>query len=218
MARYHHHATMTASVWRPVTCEHCKADFAYLMTRSGQGHAQSGLFVGFDEAKQGARGGAEISLEKKLEEDFDPVACPDCGNYQEYMFHLLRKRKFTWMKRVGAAGLLAGLFFLVARRLFFHLLHRQFELPSEVAFPGSWAIVLLPPVVGVALLFGYKRLMETFDPNRDADRRARRDLSQVRTLLRRKDYERALERANPDEQAKLARISWKGATNVARIG
>jgi hypothetical protein len=214
---YHHYASATASIWRPVSCEHCKGDFAYLMTRSGQGYARSGVFVDYDVAREGARGGAEVSLEQKMEEDFDPVPCPDCGKYQEYMFRALRERKFKWMKFAGAGGLLFGLLMLVARRLLEYQLRHGADLERELANALSWMAVGMIAVAGGAVLFAYKWLMENFDPNAKADARAKLDLSRSQRLLRRKDYERMVERANDADRAKLAKISWKGAKNVARV-
>ena len=213
---YHHHASATGSTWRPVTCEHCQGDFAYLMTRTGLGYAKSGVFTSYGDASEGARGGAEVSLEQKMEE-FDAVRCPDCGKYQEYMLRTAREQRFKGLKVSGITAGVVAVFMLIGRRLLAYTLVHSGGLSRGTASGIAWLAVGLFAVAAAGMLLYYRTAMEDFDVNADAKAHANADLSLSRGLLRRKDYERALEAASGDERAKLATISWKGAKNVARV-
>ena len=183
-------ASATASVWRPVTCSNCRCDFAYVLERTGDGAADSVLWIDTEGAKASAREGALASLEDQIEGDFEAVSCPDCGHYQEYMLQIVRDAKRRFMLPAGLTGLGVAAVMIVG------------DVPLAAIGFG---------VLGGAALAFNGWLVHRYNPNASAATRAKRDLSREPRILRRKDYELRTEREG------LPAISWRGATNVARV-
>jgi predicted RNA-binding Zn-ribbon protein involved in translation (DUF1610 family) len=78
-----HRVTVSASTWKPITCQHCGCKFAYKVSRTATDSSTNFLWLekGEEVAKR-ARVAAERNLESQLEQGNYSFACPDCGKYQ----------------------------------------------------------------------------------------------------------------------------------------
>jgi hypothetical protein len=100
-----YHATVTGTALKERECECCHEKFVYPMTRTEEGWG--GTFLGLNEARAEKESSAEAraSLRQVLAEEFEIIACPNCGKYQPEMAEQLRYKAFGW-KRPWAEGLL----------------------------------------------------------------------------------------------------------------
>lgn len=126
------------STWRVVVCEHCRTQFAYLLTRAGV--ATEPVFLG-NEGEHAATSSAQLSavadLERQLEFDNDVVACPGCRMYQSPMLKVARRDK------TRGFGIIAALLAAVAVLLWLAH-HRTVALAASaawLAFIANWVRV-----------------------------------------------------------------------------
>ena len=183
-------STVSGSVWKAVSCEFCRLDYAYKMTRKTTGTGRSVMFLDNAGAQQRARAAAISNLQRELEGQFDAVACPKCGRYQTQMFGKVR-----WKQR----GTLTTIVLVILIAL---------SLLSVVAGPfGVGAGVLL----GLPLIIIGEIRRRRFDPNEDADLRAGKALAE--NVVRRTDYEAAIDAAVQSgvDARSLSRIEWRRA-------
>ncbi|HEV8378880.1 MAG TPA: hypothetical protein VGP99_08515, partial [Tepidisphaeraceae bacterium] len=87
-------STATGKIAKPVQCVRCGGEYVYIMERKVTGGGFSFLFVDNDGAAKRAEAAARQNLERKLNDDCDLVACPDCGHYQPQMIRKIRGRRF----------------------------------------------------------------------------------------------------------------------------
>ncbi|MEW5742005.1 MAG: hypothetical protein AB1938_24030 [Myxococcota bacterium] len=184
-------ATATGAVWRPVTCEHCGAGFAYLMKRVGVGAASSLLWLRNGAAAAAARDMAQESLAAQLESDWDAVPCPGCGALQSSMLYRWRKQRFQ-----AIALALGGVLALCCAVLFALVLLRLH--PSRAVVSGlRWTGVAAVAGMGVAWWW-----TQRLDPNARAKERAGRPGPDV---LHRAEYEQRV------AEGRLRPLSWARA-------
>ncbi len=87
----------SGKVQRRVTCERCGCEFEYVVRRFGLGVGQLGLFS--------SSKAADDDLDSALAKADAAVACPDCGQYQDRM---IRRLRWTWLKRTAALAAFVG--------------------------------------------------------------------------------------------------------------
>jgi hypothetical protein len=88
-------AFATGSVLREETCEKCGWRFWYVLTRTAKGREQAPFFLGSEKARQAASEQARAKLAAVLAQDVEPVACPQCGEYQQAMVFPARRRRLS---------------------------------------------------------------------------------------------------------------------------
>lgn len=164
-------ATVSASVWKTVSCASCPCDFAYKMSRKAQGMGSSPLWLDNEGAKNRASAEANQRLEKLLATQFDVVWCPRCGSYQPSMFPRVRwQANQRWLLIAGA---------LLGVAMF------------TQAAPAALPLTALAASLGAAVFFFMKQ--SRFDPNADAAQRLRQTAPQANELMLREEYEAGLE-------------------------
>jgi hypothetical protein len=110
-------ATAKGSAFRAVTCENCRAEYVYHLTRRVQGISTGSVFAGTIPSWEAAVGRANAELNRTLATEHDTVPCPSCGWYQQPMIAVLRRNHQPWMFLTGtfllfSTALLLGLFVL----------------------------------------------------------------------------------------------------------
>lgn len=189
-------ATVSASVWKTVSCASCPCDFAYKLSRQAQGMGASPLWLDNQGAKNRASAEARARLEKLLATASDVVWCPRCGSYQPSMFGRVRwKANQRWL--IVAGALLGVAMFTQAAPV--------------VAVPlGALALSL-----GAAVFFFVKQ--SKFDPNADAALRLQQAAPQANELMLREEYEAGLEVALAKglKAENLLSLRWDRASRLA---
>src|SRR5438309_799407 len=166
-------ATVSGSVWKPLTCEFCKLDFAYRITRKATGTGRSALFLDNDGARARAGSYAYANLQRELEKSFEVVPCPKCGRYQAQMFS-----KLKWKKKGGLT--IAGIIGVV--------------LTATVApaVPSPLLVFAIGAALSVAALVIGELRRSRFDPNADCETRTG---DRGENVVKRSDYEAAMDAA-----------------------
>lgn len=178
-----HTETVAGAALRSVTCEHCRAQFVYVLTREVSETAV-GLMTVDQSARDAAKATAEENLDQQLAEGVDPVPCPRCGRYQAAMVEEIRQWKYTWMFLVGLLG------FIAPFGVFVYLIGIRFQFASLSS--TAWTVIAVATIVGP--LFG--GLMwwlrdwraRQFDPNAD-DLQDPWTISEARAMTR-EEFER----------------------------
>jgi hypothetical protein len=196
--------TVNGSVWKNTQCEGCQCQYVYLMSRTGTGSGRSPYYMDNEGAQRRAQDAAVKNLQRRLDRDLDPVACPDCGLYQPAMVRLLRRRRWGWVHICGwiviaAAFVVALLTGDVGRRAGPNFGERLISLPS---------VAILGFGVGlIALSWGGRSL---YDPNVDATERAGPKESSAEGPHRRAEFE-VLVRAAQEQQRGTQRAAEEAA-------
>jgi hypothetical protein len=171
--------TARGRVWRPVTCQYCRLQWAYLLMRKREGTGESMWML--DDAGAAARAEEEAKrlLEQSLEKDIEPIPCPGCHRLQDEMH--------------GAAALDAygkwyGLAILdvVAGAIFCGVWGNASFLKNCVSWPGS---LFFLAAVAMAIYGAVRSLL--YDPNREDRVRERAEKNEEPKLpvIRRAEYE-----------------------------
>ena len=92
---------------KEVTCQHCQAEYLYVIERTAIGQATTLYHFNEEGARDRSQTRAQTNLQV-IEKDFDLVPCPNCGSYQPQMVAFLRRTQHFWM------FLLAVLLFLLS--------------------------------------------------------------------------------------------------------
>jgi hypothetical protein len=107
-----HTVQLTATKVKEVTCEKCRTQYAYALSRSEFGTATSVYGIDEEGAHGRAAGTAATKLDYSLFGAFELVPCPSCGAYQAQMVTFLKNAHLKWMI------LIAGLLVIAAAVLF----------------------------------------------------------------------------------------------------
>ena len=102
-----HQVAAKGREFKAVTCENCRGEYVYLLTRHAEGWAAGVMFLDAD-APDRAACQAKAELRRALDRDQDPVPCPPCGWYQQAMVPLVRGQHRVWMAVVGSFLLYIG--------------------------------------------------------------------------------------------------------------
>lgn len=192
-------ATAEGAVWRPITCEHCRLQWAYKLVRKAEGTGSSPYFLDNDGASQRAHAEAQEELQKKLENDVEAIACPQCHKYQDAMIGEAKFDSVGHWYGIAMFVALAGLIFCAFWG------HASF-LTNWISLPGSLFFI---SALSMCFYAAIRSVM--FEPNAEAHVEARRQKNE-------KPKAPVILRAEYDELAKLkpargqvAEISWARA-------
>jgi hypothetical protein len=142
-------ATAHGTVWKVVTCSHCRLPYAFLLDLETTG-TDVGLPLCLDgeEAAKRAQARAEENLSKMARNVVFPLPCPNCGCYQPDMVDLLRE------EGTSNAPVIAGL--IVAVLSF---------IPLAFSVPYIWAATVAGVSVGFGLIGYADWAAARWDPN-----------------------------------------------------
>jgi hypothetical protein len=156
-------AAIMGKAKRRVTCEKCGCAYEYELFRRGRGNAGVGFISQRKQAKWAGRR-AQKSLDKRLRNGIDPVACPDCGWYQRSMAREMRRRRLRPLIYVGIippASLLAIVVVFVALQSLGagagHLDREDLHM--------AWSGVALAAGASLVSFLLREALLWSFDPN-----------------------------------------------------
>jgi hypothetical protein len=207
-------ATASGRAIKGTVCEQCKTEYVYALERSQTAEVHAPLFLNVG-ARDEAMSQADKSLSNILDRAVEPVPCPSCGHYQQYMIPLARKRHLRWMNLAAIIfGVVAGIGFL-AYVIVQSVGHRP---DSPEALPVLAACVAVVVAIPIARLVMIRR----YDPNAsDARRRIELGLSLALTkdeyLQQLRDQEEAIAAVNcrlldRQVQRDAARRNTEGST------
>lgn len=165
-------ATVGGRVLKFVRCENCPTEYVYVLEREGVGVGTSVYLLNEDGAESHAMSAAEDTLRQALENDFDPVPCPRCGNYQKFMFPKLMEDRSAWGAAARVAAMLIGALAIVIGAYWTRIYVIR---PTDGAFwrmIAAWATVAAAGLVSIALAAARGAWERRFDPN-DGDPEAR---------------------------------------------
>ena len=191
----HHTATAQGRRLKFVRCEHCSAEYVYVMERETTGaFSRMNVFgetmFGIDnEAAAHAKSAAEETLAAVLDNDFDPVPCPACGHYQRYMFPKLLGNTGLWARLILLAAIVIGC--LAAMYAVYHSIRYLQNPTNEGVGPPitGWSVLLLLCVLGLVLSIINKVQIRRFNPNA-GDPQARIAVGR-RLAVTREEFEKA---------------------------
>jgi hypothetical protein len=157
---------------KQVKCEQCDSEYVYQMTRSAQGSGLSLFFADNEGAQERAAQRAQEAVREKLLTSCDPVPCPACGWYQQYMVPRARYLRYKWM---GTAALSAPLVAIILMVVAGFLTALHAPTPPRVPFLAvllAWVLVGLSLTAAPGFLFARSIIRRRYDPNlEDVDRR-----------------------------------------------
>ncbi len=171
-------ASVSGAVYKFVPCQHCKAEYVYLMERTGTGGGTSFLFLDNQGASNRASSQAEQELVRKLSQGIDMVPCPSCFHYQTDMVLKARKKYHRWMIHLGVfslCGILpAGFFWLI-----FSQVLKEYDDANMCIILGLMAFLL-----GLGLLVTRTVLLKNYNPNDPKKIDARQKVASQRAMLK----------------------------------
>jgi hypothetical protein len=145
---------------RFVTCQQCRCAYTWTATAVGTGRGFAPLGVDADGARQEATDDAVRAAHGLLLSE--PVRCPNCGWYQDYMVRELKRRKLAALAAAAKLALAAAVPvpLIVVRALGRGDLAEGFERQ-----PLLWWCMIGLPVAAAAALLLRRRVVATYDPN-----------------------------------------------------
>jgi hypothetical protein len=198
-------ATVTGSVWRAVTCEHCRLQWAYKLTRKAEGTGRSAYFLDNSGASRRADDEAETELKRKLENDVDAIPCPRCQRYQQAMFGQARYEEYGHWYGIALVVAIGALIFCGVTGG-----HHQSWFYNWTHLPGAG---IFGVAIGMVLYGGIRSKL--FDPNAELSVRERLDKPEKpkSTVVLRDDYEAVVAEAvkRGKTRKELADIRWSAA-------
>src|SRR5271154_6989701 len=87
-------ATQLGQKLEPVTCEKCKTEFFYELTRVGVGKGSALYNIGQAGASHRARSAAAQDLNQRLNQEAELVPCPKCHWVNQDLVDRYRHRKY----------------------------------------------------------------------------------------------------------------------------
>lgn len=91
-------ATVSGSVWKPVTCENCGCEYAYQIKHQTSGSATNVLWLNKERAIRDAENHARQNLQSYLNNTMRNYHCPDCGFYQTSTIHDMKN--VIWQRAI----------------------------------------------------------------------------------------------------------------------
>ncbi len=182
-------ATAEGSRVKFVPCEHCSVEYVYVIEREAMGSGTSMYMLNNEGAADRAASAAGETLSNVLENDFDPIPCPECGHYQRYMFPKLLGNTGLWVRLVLLVVIVLGCLAAVNAiyRSLSYLLHLVGGSLGQLI--AAWLILLAPVVAGFGLSILNNALIRRFDPN-EGDPQARIAIARTRAITR-EEFEKA---------------------------
>ena len=149
-------ATLFGAQYRLVHCESCNEEFVTLVERRAIGrHSQLYSLTASTYARETAMARAVAKLEKLLENDVEPVPCPNCGWYQPNMVKVLSKPKGALLRIFGGIGCVVAALFCFA----------NFVSQNNLGVIAPWSTVIPIAMIGPALLVGGFLRRAFYSPN-----------------------------------------------------
>jgi hypothetical protein len=195
------------SVWKPVTCEHCGCDFAYLVSVKASGEATNVLWLNKRAAIDSAHSHADQALRHALDTTEKAIPCPQCGRYQRRMVSLMRWQAANSNPRPYLLGFLA-LGITIALALLVNAAAPGL-MPPGLAF-------LMASIVGLAVGYRAFTKIQRLDPNADAHTRQNRPYSEDYKVLRRRELERIVEQLRKEGRLDVALPTWDSTSQRRR--
>jgi len=96
-------ARLRGSRMCPVVCEKCQTSFVYELIRQGVGRGSAPYYIGQASAAARAEAGARKMLEKRLNREREPVACPGCNWVNADLIVGYRKTRYRNLATGGIA-------------------------------------------------------------------------------------------------------------------
>lgn len=175
-------ARVQGRVLKLVPCESCNTEYVYILEREGVG-AGTSVYGLYDEtAQKNAEEGAHESLGEYLANDFDPVPCPTCGHYQNFMFPKLIETRSPWPLLGAIVTLVVGSLSLLSV-MYWGTIYLQ--RPSDLALErlGVAGVALaVAGLIGAGLAAAQRRRDRNFDPNVIEDQPSRIAKGQSRAV------------------------------------
>jgi hypothetical protein len=175
-------ATVNGRVLKLVPCEYCTTEYVYVLERESKGTARCPYSVLSEDGQARLVSCAEESLQQYLANDFDPVPCPVCGNYQRFMFPKLMQAGCLSMVATAVVLLAGGLSVVGVMLQAVDYLDR----PSDQALwrlAGAFAVLAVIGLIGAGLWATRRAQVRKFDPNAK-NKQARIALGRSRAVTR----------------------------------
>jgi hypothetical protein len=175
--------TKQGRVVKIVSCESCSSEYVYLMERESSGVGTSLYLLNNEGAEEHSQSAAAETLKSVLENDFDPVPCPVCGHYQQFMFpKLLETKRMSELAIKFALIMAGGIAAVIAvRESIAYLRHpNDSDLKSMVA---AGLVFLSVGAIGLGLSIVNRFKAQHFNPNL-GDPQARIAIARNRAITR----------------------------------
>jgi hypothetical protein len=167
-----HTVTLSASVVKEVTCVKCRTCYCYAMKRTEFGTGTSVYGIDTQGAVDSAANRAAQKLQTALNDSFELVPCPNCGDYQPDMVTFLRNAQLKWL-------LIPAWICILGALVAFPFTVRH----NNTSYFGANAIALL---VGIGLILFRKYVGSRHDPN-TGDPESRKQLGRSKAFLKTED-------------------------------
>ena len=141
-------ATARGTVWKVVTCSHCRQRYAFLLELETTGKEVGPPLSLGDEGTRRAQARAEENLSKMARNVVFPLPCPNCGCYQPDMVDRLRA------EGTSNAPVIAGLIVAVLSLI-----------PLAFSIPYIWVATAAGVSVGLGLIGYADWAAARWDPN-----------------------------------------------------
>jgi hypothetical protein len=194
-------ATLTALRWKAVTCDHCAAEWAFLMKVNARGWSHTPFGIDRENAAGYAREQAEKDFQKVLATTVPESACPRCGYYQAGRVKSLRARRYEWLAHVGVVALIVGGFVALCVAVAFSL-----DARGAANALGASAALLIGG--GVIAFMQRRRLEREYEPNADAATRRGRERACEPSVMMRDRYEQTMEEQRAAGKPVPPPIEW----------
>ena len=174
-----HTEKATGSARVRVECAMCRTRFSYRITRTG---TASETFFGpvSRRVKEQVYEEAEEDLEDLLEEDFDCVPCPGCGDYQPEMAERLKREHYARLLVSRTTLVVCAVLGLLGCIIFGLAAVKNYERESESYMTLVLVLTTLSAIMTVCSLgtwlgtrLLYTRWTSAYDPNNPEQRRER---------------------------------------------
>src|SRR5262245_12596980 len=154
-----------------VCCEHCQAEYVYVLRRVSVGGGISPYGMADEAAAEEARDNAVQGLKGIFHRACDPVPCPECHLFQAHMFQRMRAKRYYGME-VGALATLVSCVLLSG--FLGSILMANAASGSVEPLYWTTAVGLIGAVTGAVLWWLARKWRAEFDPNSiEASRRER---------------------------------------------
>ena len=182
-----HRVTLSGSIWRPITCQKCACQFAYLAKFEASGEEVAVLWIGGDRAKHLAQEKAQKQLPESKRKASGFYPCPKCGHVQSEMLYAQR------LKAAREAGLILLASFMAG------------GITSSITRSDDLGVVV-GVITGVSLVVSRFREMSAI-LTRPADWHPAKPFSETYPVLLRLEYE-SLARSADAERISLTPLIW----------
>jgi hypothetical protein len=101
-------ATVHGQQLKNVTCEKCRADYYYVLSRVATGSGTAPYYIGQGAAQRRAEKSAQKSLQKRLMREAEAVPCPHCKWINHELMESYRRTQYTGFPVFAAVVFIVG--------------------------------------------------------------------------------------------------------------